>query len=98
MGGGGLVVGEAGEVDPGQRGKVPEDVPRADLVAAVGRKRDPVGEEEDVAHQPSPRAIGGRSRWASGSGIRFHKATCSRYFGPSGLTERAPAPSAVRTA
>ena len=92
-----LVVGEAGEMDPAERREMLEQVPRADLVAPVGRERDPVGEEENVLH-PSPRAICGPIRLASGSGSFFHKATCSRYLGSSGLTERGAAPSAVRTA
>ena len=37
-------------------------------------------------------------RLATGSGSFFQSATCSRYLGSIGLTERGAAPSAVRTA
>jgi hypothetical protein len=89
VGGIGLVVREAGEMDAAERAEMLQDVPRADLVAAIGRVRDAVGEEEDVAHQPSPRAIGGPSRFASGSGSFFQSATWSRYLGLKGLVSRA---------
>ena len=49
--------------------KAAQDVVRTDLVAAIGRERDPVGEEQDFAH-PNPRAIIGPMRLASGSGSR----------------------------
>ena len=82
------VVGEAGEVHPREPGQMLQHVPRADLVAAIGRERDAMGEEQDVVHQPSPRAIGGPSRLATQSGRRCHSAICIRYFGLSGLTSR----------
>ena len=73
-----LVVGEAGEVHPGKPAEVAEQMPGADLVAAVRGIGDAVGEKQDVAHQPSPRAMVGPSRLASHSGRRFHASTWSR--------------------
>jgi hypothetical protein len=93
----GFVVGEAGEMDPAEAGEMPQLVERADLVAAVGRIGDSVGEVEQLRPQPSPRAMGGPIRLASGSGSFFQSATCSRYLGSSGLTERWK-PPALRTA
>ncbi len=72
-----FVVRKAGEVDPAERREMLEQVPRADLVAPVGRKGDAVGEEEDVLH-PRPRAIGGPIRLASQSGSRCQAAIRKR--------------------
>jgi hypothetical protein len=50
-------------------------VMRADSVAAIGRKRHAVGEEQDVAHyHANPRAIHGPRVFATGSGSFFHSA------------------------
>jgi hypothetical protein len=73
-----LVVGEAGEMDAREPRQVPQHVPRADLVAAIRRKGDTVGEEQDVTHQPSPRASVGPSALASHSGSRRHSAIRNR--------------------
>ncbi len=70
-----FVIGEAGEMDPSQRREVPQQMPGADLVAPVRRVGNAVGEEEDVAHQPRPRAIGGPRTLASHSGSRFQVST-----------------------
>src|SRR5436853_2994143 len=98
MGGVALVVGEAGEMHPAEPGEVPQLVERADLVPPVGRIRDPVGEEEELGHQASPRAITGPSTLARGSGSFCQSAIFSRYLGSSGLIARGSAPSAVRRA
>ncbi len=92
------VVGERAEMDGAERGQVSQQVEGADLVAAIGRERHAVGEKQQFAHQPSPRAIGGPRRLASHSGSRCHAATWSRYLGLSGLISRGGTPSAVRTA
>ena len=69
------------------------DVIAADLVAAIGRKRRAMGEEQQV-HHPRPRAIQGPIALATGSGSRCQLRTISAYLGLSGLTSRA-APSPV---
>jgi hypothetical protein len=49
-------------------------VVRADLVAAIGRKGDAMGQEQDFAHdQASPRAMNGPTRLATGSGSFCHR-------------------------
>ena len=65
--------GEAADMHGRQIGERLQHVMRADLVAPVGRERQPVGEDQDFAH-PSPRAISGPSRLATASGSRFHSA------------------------
>ena len=67
-------------MDRAERRQMPEQVPRADLVAPVGRIGDAVGEEEDLRHQPSPRAISGPSRLASQSGSFCQAATLQPVF------------------
>ena len=62
------------DMDRPPPGQSLEQVVRADLVAAIGRKGHAVPEEQCLAHQPSPREIQGPSRLATCSGSRFHKA------------------------
>ena len=92
------IVDETAEVHAMRAREVTEDVPRADLVALVGRIGDAVREEQQILHavQPSPRTIGGPSRLATGSGRRFQAAMNSRYFGLSGLWSGIVAPGARR--
>ena len=92
------VIDETAEMHAMRAREVTEDVPRADLVALVGREWDPVCEVEKILHnaQPSPRTIGGPSRFATGNGRRFQAAMNSRYFGLSGLWSGIVAPGARR--
>ena len=92
----GRIVGEAGEMDAGELPQRLQQVPGANLVAPVRRKRDAMGKEEHVIH-PSPRAIGGPRRLASRSGSFCQAATLSLYRGLVGFIWRGAAPSAVRT-
>ena len=92
------VVGKGEEMNPRQPGQVPQQIPRADLVATIGRPGQPVREEKDIPHQPSPRAIQGPTILATASGKRCQTAILALYLGLSGLTARGSAPSAVRTA
>ena len=70
------------------RAEVLEHMETADLVAAIGRKRHAVRQEQQVAH-PRPREIHGPARFAAQSGIFFQLRTISAYLGLSGLTSRA---------
>lgn len=92
------IIDETSEVHAMRAREVTKDVPRADLVALVGREGDPMCEVEKILHavQPSPRTIGGPSRFAIGSGKRFQAAMNSRYFGLSGLWSGIVAPGARR--
>ena len=92
------IIDETAEVHPMRASEVTEDVPRADLVTLVGWEGDPVCEEEKILHatQPSPRTIGGPSKFAIDSGKRFQAAMNSRYFGLSGLWSGIVAPGARR--
>jgi hypothetical protein len=74
----GQVVDEAGEVHARTTDQMTQKVPRADLVALVGRVRQAMCQEEDVgpAH-PRPRETIGPSVFATGSGSRFQAATAS---------------------
>ena len=78
--------------------QMPQQVPGADLVAAIGRIGNAVGEEEHLRHHPSPRAMTGPIRLAAQSGSFCQAAIFSRYLGSSGLISRTAAPSAARTA
>ena len=55
--------------------KILQDVKAADLVAAIGRIRHTVRQEQDVAHQPSPLEMSGPTWLATQSGSFFHTAT-----------------------
>src|SRR3546814_17111595 len=93
-----LVIGETGEVHAREPPQMLQHVPGADLVAPVRRIGNAMGEEENLVHQPRPRAMGGPKRLASQSGSFFQAATCRRYLGSSGLISRGGATSAVRVA
>ena len=92
------IIDETAEVHAMRAREVAEDVPCTDLVALVRREGDSVREEEKILHdaQPSPRTIGGPSKFAIGSGKRFQAAINSRYFGLSGLWSGIVAPGARR--
>ena len=92
------IVDETAEMYAMRARQVTEDVPRTDLVALVGRIGNAVRQEQQFAHgvQPSPRTIGGPSRFATASGRRFQAAMNSRYFGLSGLLSGIVAPGARR--
>ena len=92
------IVSKGRDVDRGQADQVPSDMVRADLVAAIGRERHPVREEQDLAHQPSPRAICGPIRLAIGNGRRFHSAIRAACLALVGSASRASAPGAVHCA
>ncbi len=83
----GRVVDEAADMQPVRAGEMPQHVPRADLLALLGRIGKAVAEEQQVAAsaQPTPRTISGPTAFATGSGSRFQAAMNSRYFGLSGL-------------
>ena len=75
---------KAGDVDRGERGEVAQQVVRTDLVAAIGRERHAVRQEQDltragadVAHA-NPRAISGPTRLAMDSGSFCHTAILAR--------------------
>ena len=68
---------------------------RPDLVAAIGRERHAVGEEQDVAHQPSPRDDPRADAVGDPSGSRFQVAIIAAYLGLSGLTSRGGAVAAA---
>lgn len=85
----GRLVGKGDEVDAGAPRQMLQDVEGPDLVPAIRRERHPVGQEQDVAHQPSPRDSHGPTRLATGNGSRFQVATIAAYLGLRGSTERA---------
>ena len=78
------IFGQVHAVVPGQ---MLEQVVRADLVALVGRVRDPVDQQEQVFHacQPRLRTMYGPMKFATGSGSFFHILMNNWYFGFSGL-------------
>ena len=82
-----FVVGKRHQMHTRPLRQILEDVKTADLVAAIGRKRNAVREEEQ-AH-PRPREIHGPAAFAAQSGSFFHVRTISAYFGFSGFTSRA---------
>src|SRR5690348_13549398 len=92
------VVHKAAEMNAEIASEATEHVPGADLLALVGRVRHAMRQEQQIAHvrQPRPRTIGGPSRFAIGSGSRFHAAMNSRYFGLSGLCSGTACPGASR--
>ena len=90
--------GKARDMDRSQLRQRAEDVVRADLVAAVGRERHAVREEEDFPAHPSPLAIAGPRRLASASGKRRHKAIRAACFALVGSASRGSAPGAVQLA
>ncbi len=92
------IVGETAEMDRSQAPKRLEDMVRADLVAPVGRKRDAMGEEENLAHQPIPRAMSGPSRLATASGRRCQSRIWSERLELVGSASRRGAPGAVQVA
>src|SRR5205085_12550981 len=94
----GLVIGEAGEMHRRELPEMLQHMPGPDLVAAIRRVGNAVGEEEQFGLHPSPREISGPIRFSTQSGSCCQAAIFSRYFGSSGLTARGTFPSAVRTA
>src|SRR5436190_10651849 len=94
----GLVVREAGQVNLCVTAEMLQHVPGPDLVAAVRRVGNTMGEEQELGLHPSPRAMSGPSRFAAQSGNFCQAAIFSRYFGSSGLIARGASPSAMRTA
>jgi hypothetical protein len=54
---------------------MPQYVETANAITAIGRERDAVRKEKDLAHQPRPRAIQGPTRLATHKGRRCHAAT-----------------------
>ncbi len=93
-----LVVGEGGDMHRGDARQALQNMVRADLVAAIRRKRDAVADEQDFAHQPRPLAIHGPSRLASGKGSRRQTAICSACLALVGSASRGGAPAAVQLA
>ena len=72
------IVGKGDQMNARMRRDVAQQMIAADLVAAIGWIGHAVCKEQNVAHQPSPRAIGGPIRLAIHSGSRFQVATCNR--------------------
>lgn len=68
-----LIIGKAGDVNRSEGSDVAQDMARADLVPAIGRKRDAVRYEQDFAHA-SPLAISGPRRLVMTSGSFCHSA------------------------
>ena len=73
-----VLIGERDDVDAAASRQMLQQIEAPDLVAAIGRKRDPVDDEQDLAHQPRPDAISGPARLAIQSGSFRHSATCIR--------------------
>src|SRR5688500_10359320 len=86
------------DVDRAQRCERLQKIVRADLVAAIGRKWNPMGYKKRLSHQASPRATNGPSRLASGKGKRFQRSILAAWEALVGSTSRASAPGAVHVA
>ena len=84
-----VLLGKGAEMDAPVAHQVAQDMVAADLVAAIGRKRGAMCQEQQVSH-PSPRAMTGPASIATRTGRRFHTAIIIAYLGLSGLIARGP--------
>ncbi len=84
-----ILLGKGAEMDAPVAHQVAQDMMAADFVAAIGRKRRAMRQEQQVS-QPSPRAMTGPAIIATRTGRRFHTAIIIAYLGLSGLIARGP--------